>query len=78
MIAPRAVPEYDALVEKHGLSILFEAGDFSIENGGLRQTTGGDIQLGDATYSAMFRTRSGLAFFMSSPRSSLCYERRNG
>lgn len=55
MIAPRAVPEYDALVEKHGLSILFEAGDFSIENGGLRQTTGGDIQLGDATYSAMFR-----------------------
>jgi hypothetical protein len=54
-IAPRDVPEYDALVEKHGLSLLMEPGDFSLVNGDLRLTKDGDLQVGDATYSAMFR-----------------------
>ena len=49
------VPEYDALVEKHRLSILMEPGDFSLDGGGLRMTKDGDIQIGDVVYSAMFR-----------------------
>lgn len=32
-----------------------EPGDFSVENGGLRLTKDGDLQIGDAVYSAMFR-----------------------
>jgi hypothetical protein len=55
VIAAGDVPEYDALVEKHGLSLLMEPGDFSLVNGDLRLTKDGDLQLGDATYSAMFR-----------------------
>jgi hypothetical protein len=55
MTALSDIPGYDALVEKHGLSILLEPGDFSIENGDLRQTADGDIQIGNAIYSAMFR-----------------------
>ena len=55
MIAAGDIPEYDALVEKHGLSILMEPGDFSLVNGDLRLTKDGDLQLGDGTYSAMFR-----------------------
>jgi hypothetical protein len=48
-------PGYDALVDKHGLSILMQPGDFSLRDGGLRMTEDGDIQIGDAIYSAMFR-----------------------
>jgi hypothetical protein len=55
MTASRGVPEYDALVQKHGLSILMDPGDFSLEDGRLRMTEDGDIQMGDAVYSAMFR-----------------------
>jgi hypothetical protein len=46
MAAPREVPEYDALMEP---------GDFSPANGDLRLTKDGDLQIGDAVYSAMFR-----------------------
>jgi hypothetical protein len=53
--AARSVPEYDALVEKHGLSVLMKPGDFSLNNGGLRTTKDGDVQIGDVFYSGMFR-----------------------
>jgi hypothetical protein len=54
-ITAGAVPEYDALVEKHGLSILLEPGDFSIEDDALLMTKDGGPQIGDAVYSATFR-----------------------
>jgi hypothetical protein len=50
-----SVPGYDALVDKYGLSILMEPGDFSLQDGDLRLTQDGDIQLGNTIYSAMFR-----------------------
>jgi len=49
------VPAYDDIVDAHGLTILNEVGDWSVENGDLFLTKDGDFKVGDTAYNGLFR-----------------------
>lgn len=51
----RSIRSYEDIVETYKISILQQPADWSIEDGGLAETTDGDIKSGDDVYSALSR-----------------------